>query len=39
MKAGNEARKPRQTAAKLNPKFQPRPFDAVAYAAALEVLG
>ena len=38
-KAGNESRKPRQTAAKPNPKFRPRSFDPVAYAAALEVLG
>ena len=38
-KTDSNVRKPREFAGKFNPKFSPRAFDPVAYAAALEVLG
>lgn len=38
-KPGEHARKSREIAGKSKPKFPARAFDAVAYAAALEVLG
>ena len=37
--AGRRVRKPRDSALNLKAKIIRRPFDAIAYAAALEVLG